>query len=95
MTAAGRADWRAAAACQDTDPELFFPVTLAGPGAAQAAAAKQVCARCPARAPCLAFALDHPQAEGIWGGTTGPERRAMHPPRHRPHQVSSTPLTAK
>ncbi|GAA1277682.1 hypothetical protein GCM10009609_46080 [Pseudonocardia aurantiaca] len=70
-------DWRLRAACQDEDPELFFPVTEMGPGATQAEQAKAVCARCPVRAKCLEYALDNGLDHGIFGGTTELERRTL------------------
>ncbi|OLT18159.1 transcription factor WhiB [Pseudonocardia sp. CNS-139] len=70
-------DWRLRAACRDEDPELFFPVSATGPGARQIARAKAVCARCPVRAECLAYALDEGLAHGVFGGTTEDERRAL------------------
>jgi len=30
---------------------------------------------CEARNPCLAYAMDNPELEGIWGGLTEQERR--------------------
>ncbi|WP_216205344.1 WhiB family transcriptional regulator [Amycolatopsis aidingensis] len=70
-------DWRHRAACRDEDPELFFPVSDVGPGAAQVAQAKAVCARCPVRAQCLQYALDNGLDYGIYGGTTERERRDL------------------
>lgn len=70
-------DWRHDAACNDEDPELFFPVSEIGPGARQTAEAKAVCARCPVREACLHYALDHGLDDGIFGGTTERERRAL------------------
>lgn len=70
-------DWRHDAACRDEDPELFFPVSELGPGARQTAEAKAVCARCPVRARCLAYALDNGLDFGIFGGTTESERRDL------------------
>ncbi|WP_158883151.1 WhiB family transcriptional regulator [Amycolatopsis anabasis] len=70
-------DWRHRAACQDEDPELFFPVSDIGPGARQVAEAKAVCARCPVRAQCLNYALDNALDHGIFGGTTERERRKL------------------
>jgi hypothetical protein len=74
----GERDWRLDAACRDTDPELFFPDTGKVP---QAAAAKQVCAGCAVRGPCLEAALHGPQARddhtGIFAGTTARERVAL------------------
>ena len=65
--------WRTAAACQSCDPELFFPLSSSGPAVEQIAQAKQVCARCPVRPQCLAFALRTHQAHGVWGGLTAQE----------------------
>jgi WhiB family redox-sensing transcriptional regulator len=70
-------DWRDRAACRDTDPELFFPISDMGPGARQAAEAKAVCARCPVREQCLRHALDNGLDHGIFGGTTETERREL------------------
>lgn len=48
--------------------------------------AKRVCARCPVRVDCLAFALATGQQHGVWGGLSGAElaarRRALR--RSRP-----------
>lgn len=70
-------DWRDRAACRDTDPELFFPISEIGPGARQAARAKAVCAGCPVRQRCLDFALDNGLDHGVFGGTTERERREL------------------
>jgi len=75
MTA--RANWRDAAACRDADPDLFFPIGTTGPARRQIGEAKRVCRTCPAQTQCLAWALDNRVADGVWGGTTGEERRAM------------------
>jgi len=75
MTA--RANWRDAAACRDADPDLFFPIGTTGPARRQIGEAKRVCRTCPAQTHCLAWALDNRVTDGVWGGTTGEERRAM------------------
>jgi WhiB family transcriptional regulator, redox-sensing transcriptional regulator len=76
--AEGERDWRLDAACADVDPELFFPEPGQVP---QAAAAKQVCAGCAVRGPCLQAALHGPQARddhtGVFAGTTARERVAL------------------
>jgi WhiB family transcriptional regulator, redox-sensing transcriptional regulator len=72
--AAADGDWRSAAACRSADPDLFFPISASGPALEQVAEAKAVCACCPARRQCLAFALRTRQAHGIWGGTSEEER---------------------
>ncbi|MDP9023165.1 MAG: WhiB family transcriptional regulator [Actinomycetota bacterium] len=76
-------DWRTQAACMDQDPELFFPVGTTGPAVDQAATAKQVCARCEVREPCLEFALSTNQDAGVWGGLTEEERRTVKRQRQR------------
>jgi WhiB family transcriptional regulator, redox-sensing transcriptional regulator len=70
-------NWRETAACQDADPDLFFPIGAAGPALHQIEEAKRICRACPAQAPCLAWALDHAVGSGVWGGTTEDERRAL------------------
>ena len=70
-------NWRDRAACRQADPELFFPVGTTGPVVRQIDDAKRVCQACPARTPCLAWALSHNVAWGVWGGTTEEERRAI------------------
>jgi WhiB family transcriptional regulator, redox-sensing transcriptional regulator len=85
-------------ACRGEDPELFFPVTAAGPALTQVFAAKAVCFRCAVRAACLSYALTTGQA-GIWGGTTQEERHAMRrwsglPARERSARPSSASAPA-
>jgi len=75
MTA--RADWRDDAACRDADPDLFFPIGTTGAALRQVGEAKRVCRTCPAQTQCLAWALENRVIDGVWGGTTGEERRAM------------------
>jgi WhiB family redox-sensing transcriptional regulator len=70
-------EWLRSAACLGEDPELFFPVGTTGPALRDIAAAKRVCARCPVKAPCLAFALGNGQTSGVWGGTCEEERDAL------------------
>jgi WhiB family redox-sensing transcriptional regulator len=71
-------DFRHRAACQDADPELFFPVGNAGPARRQIAAAKAVCHRCPVIEECLALAMNAGHEEGVWGGLDMGERRDLH-----------------
>ena len=70
-------DWRSVAACQDTDPDLFFPVGTTGPAIEQIDNAKAVCATCEVKQPCLEFALTTNQDSGVWGGTSEEERRKI------------------
>lgn len=59
------------ALCAETDPELFFPERG---GAVNDA--KRVCRSCPAALACLQYAMDYP-VEGVWGGTSVNERKAL------------------
>jgi WhiB family redox-sensing transcriptional regulator len=69
----GRDDsWRDLAACIDTDQRMFFPAQ----GDANRLA-RQMCASCPVRIPCLDYAVDNHEEFGIWGGTTPRERQAI------------------
>jgi WhiB family redox-sensing transcriptional regulator len=70
-------DWRKAAACRDTDPDLFFPIGTTGLAIDQINAAKAVCAACESVEPCLEFALATNQESGVWGGTSEEERRKI------------------
>ena len=65
------ANWRSAGACLSADPDLFFPVSPAGPAHKQIIRAKMICAGCAVRRQCLEFALTHGQTYGIWGGAMG------------------------
>lgn len=70
-------DWRARAGCRGTDPEVFFPVAETGPERERAEeAAKAVCAGCPVRAQCLAWASEA-LPFGVAGGMTEAERAAL------------------
>jgi WhiB family redox-sensing transcriptional regulator len=71
------ADWRADAACRDTEPELFFPIGTTGMATDQIESAKRVCDHCDAQKACLEFALATNQESGVWGGTTEDERRKL------------------
>lgn len=64
--------WVRDAVCAQTDPELFFPEK-----GGSTAAAKRVCAGCPVRAECLAYAIEHGERFGIWGGKSERQRRAI------------------
>jgi WhiB family redox-sensing transcriptional regulator len=76
-TGAGQADWRDDAACSGLDPDLFFPIGSSGASLLEIEAARHVCQGCTVTVPCLRWALDHGQVQGIWGGTTEEERRAL------------------
>lgn len=67
-------DWTRQAACRDADTDLFFTD-------ADTAKALTFCRGCPVQAQCEAYALDHGQVWGVWGGTTPQQRKGRY--RHR------------
>jgi WhiB family redox-sensing transcriptional regulator len=66
------ARWRELAACRGANLEVFFPSRGESAGTA-----RQVCAACPVRQPCLDYAITNRITHGIWGGLTERERRAL------------------
>jgi WhiB family transcriptional regulator, redox-sensing transcriptional regulator len=60
------------AACRGMDAEVFFP-----PADGDDGMAKEICAACPVRAACLAFAIDHAERFGVWGGLNEKERARL------------------
>lgn len=60
--------------CARLDDDTMFPNESDARGVAAALA---VCDGCPVRLQCLAFALEHDEQHGIWGGVVPSERAAM------------------
>ncbi|MEU1366564.1 WhiB family transcriptional regulator [Streptomyces sp. NPDC005803] len=69
--------WQHRSLCRFEDPELFFPIGEAGPALGQIAEAKAVCGQCPVIRTCRAWALDHREETGVWGGLSEHERRTI------------------
>ncbi len=68
-----RPAWQAHAACRGMGVDLFFPKVGDDVDPAQA-----ICARCEVRGPCLDYILAAESgAPGVWGGTTGKDRRRL------------------
>lgn len=65
-------EWVADALCAQTDPEAFFPEK-----GGTNAPAKRICAACPVRERCLAYAMETRQHFGIWGGLSELQRRRI------------------
>ena len=64
--------WRQFALCLGHEPDLWFPTDSDG-----GARALSICAACPVRPDCLAWALEHNEKEGIWGGVSPRKRQRM------------------
>lgn len=88
-------DWRGRAICRDSDPDLFFPIgnVSSGPPLMQVEEAKSMCQRCPALGPCRDWAVEADPVEGIWGGTTEAERRAIRRRAARQGQAAAERIT--
>jgi WhiB family redox-sensing transcriptional regulator len=74
---AERPSWRRWAACRETPTAIFFPAGNSQFTRSDEERAKAVCSSCPVRARCLAFAMEHEEAHGVWGGLNPDERRAL------------------
>lgn len=95
LFAATDGSWWQLAACRSADPDLFFPISGAGPALEQAAAAKTICAGCPVRRDCLTYATFTRQQYGIWGGLTEDERHtAFHRAQAREGRAQDQRSTA-
>jgi WhiB family redox-sensing transcriptional regulator len=70
--------WQRRAACRrpGVDPDGFYPDK-----GGTTRPAKRICAGCPVKAECLAYALANDERFGIWGGLSERERRRLRPAR--------------
>lgn len=73
--------WWERGECRGVDPDLFFP--RPGESVTEAVA---ICGRCTVSDECLESAIHNREHFGIWGGTTGADRRRM----RRRHEVKYT-----
>ena len=65
--------WHDQALCRKlASPNAFFPPRGVAPDDA-----KEVCAHCPVPYDCLAYALEHGERFGVWGGLSERERRPL------------------
>lgn len=77
-------EWQTEARCRDYPIETFFPEDvnrlLQRHHEQQA---KAICAQCPVLVQCRAYALNAPEAHGIWGALTARERVTILERLHR------------
>ncbi|WP_345641938.1 WhiB family transcriptional regulator [Streptomyces tremellae] len=64
--------WQDSALCAQTGPDFFFPA----PGSSTREA-KRLCGACTEREACLAYALEHDERFGVWGGLSERERLGL------------------
>ncbi len=72
-----RSRWQRSAACRGTGPAIFFPAGNPKLAQLEEEQAKALCASCPVRTHCLAFAVEHGKTDGVWGGLNAEEHRAL------------------
>lgn len=73
LQALARGGWKESGTCRQTDPELWF----ADSSRRVKARAASICASCPVRRQCLAWALVFDEEYGVWGGLDAAERRRL------------------
>jgi WhiB family redox-sensing transcriptional regulator len=61
--ALARPSWFKFGRCRGSDTAWFFEPEYEE-------SAKRLCAHCPVRSACLAYALANPELDGVWAGTT-------------------------
>jgi WhiB family redox-sensing transcriptional regulator len=74
--------WYDRAACRAAGTRTWFGGTRRA-----AMAARATCARCPARAECLEYALEYVELVGIWGGCNSDERARIRAERRNGHDL--------
>lgn len=73
-------DWQARAACRGPHASVFFPppqFERKEEKHTRERRAKEICATCPVRKPCLDYAVKIREPHGIWGGLNEAERRKL------------------
>lgn len=68
--------WARRAACLGHNPDLWFADDKSG----SYREARQICAACPVRLPCLAWAVETRTDHGLWGGLAPLERKRLRRP---------------
>lgn len=66
-------NWRAEALCAGQPQEMFFPEDKKD----VSKEARQMCAECPVKEECLAFAIRTGEKHGLWGGLSPKKRRPL------------------
>jgi WhiB family redox-sensing transcriptional regulator len=61
--------------CLDADPDLFFPPDYKDPLIIDEA--RKVCEDCWIKDSCLKYAMQYPNLDGIWAGTTPHDRKRL------------------
>lgn len=78
--------WMAQGKCVEQPPGTFFPSDGVG-----VEVARQICATCTVKEPCLEYALRNGIEHGVWGGCSERERRRI---KKRRRQAAAVALQA-
>lgn len=70
--------WAARGLCREVDPELFFPHDGDKAGASRA---RSICRECPVITQCAEYSIPRSELDGVWGGLSVTERRALRNPQ--------------
>lgn len=71
-------NWRDRGRCVDQGDVFFAPDMIRSlPGRANERSPKAICRGCPVAWPCLKWALDRDERDGIYGGLTYSERQKL------------------
>lgn len=73
-------------ACKDINPAVFFPHSGSP---SQNLTAKRICDSCIQKSRCLSYAVRYGIEDGVWGGTSGKERRGLIRARNRALRLDS------
>ena len=65
-------EWMGRGNCREEPPARFFPSDGVG-----VELARQICATCPVKSPCLEYAIRNRIDHGVWGGASERERRRI------------------
>ena len=90
-------DWRESALCKGRPARFWFPVVPDGlrvNAGDPYAYGRSICAGCPSKDACLAYALEAGEKTGLWGGLDPAERKALgrgKPKRSRKDPAHGTP----
>ncbi len=72
--------WQMKAACRGPQAAIFFPppqFERKDEKLEREARAKEICATCAVKSPCLDYAVSIREPHGIWGGLNENERKAL------------------
>jgi WhiB family redox-sensing transcriptional regulator len=72
--------WQVRASCRGPQAAVFFPPSSferKEEKEARESRAKEICATCPVRKPCLEYAIRIKEPHGIWGGLNEVERKQV------------------